>query len=147
MLTKYANINKSKLPISICFSFVKLILISKPFSYCPELFTSLFNAFHQISNYYTVEGLIVSFLTCTVATNICISLTITICIYISQIIVNSFCSFCHCTLQHYQIMQITVQIVKGCLGHWWRHIQTPTIRCHCSITLTVLTKSNKCPFI
>ena len=35
--------NKLKLPISIRFSFLKFILISKPFSYCSELFTSLFN--------------------------------------------------------------------------------------------------------
>ena len=46
MLTKYSNESKLKLPISICFPFLKLILISKPFSYCSKLFMSLFNVFH-----------------------------------------------------------------------------------------------------
>ena len=75
-----------------------------------------------------------------------------LCIYISQIIENSFCSFCHWHWflgggqfvhhKHYG-MQITVQFVEGCMGHhWWRYIHTPTKLCHCSITLIILTKSN-----
>ena len=53
-----------------------------------------------------------------------------------------------CSSLYISIMQITVQLVEGCLGHhWWRYIHTPTKRCHCSITLTILTKSSKCPFL
>ena len=53
-----------------------------------------------------------------------------------------------CGSLYISIMQITVQSVEGCLGHhWWRYIHTPTKRCHCSITLTILTNSSKCPFL